>query len=42
MVGDYISTSFSNGKAYPIFAAATAPAGKVFDEAMFTVSGGIT
>ena len=42
MVGDYISTSYSNGKAYPVFAAATAPAGKVLNESMFTVSGGLT
>jgi BNR repeat-like domain len=42
MVGDYISTSFSAGKAYPVFAVATAPGGGVFNEAMFTVSGGLT
>src|SRR5579859_2400076 len=42
MVGDYISTSFSGGKAYPVFAVATAPSGGTFNEAMFTVSGGLT
>jgi len=42
MVGDYISTSFSGGKAYPVFAVATAPGGGAFNEAMFTVSGGLT
>jgi hypothetical protein len=41
MVGDYISASFSAGKAYPVFAVATAPRGGVFNEAMFTVSGGL-
>ncbi len=42
MVGDYISNSFSNGKAYPIFAVATAPTGKQLNESMFTIAGGIT
>jgi len=42
MVGDYTSTSFSGGKAYPVFAIATAPRGGVFNEAMFTVSGGLS
>jgi hypothetical protein len=42
MVGDYISTSFSGGKAYPVFAVATAPSGGVFNEAMFTVTVGLT
>jgi len=42
MVGDYISTSFSDGKAYPVFAVATAPGGGAFNEAIFTVSGGLT
>ena len=41
MVGDYISTSFCGGKAYPVFAVATAPRGGVFNEAMFTVLGGL-
>jgi len=42
MVGDYISTSFAGGKAYPVFAIATAPRGGVFNEAMYTISGGLT
>jgi len=42
MVGDYISTSFSGGKAYPVFAVATAPGGGAFNEAMFTISDGLT
>lgn len=42
MVGDYISTSFSNGRAFPVFAVATAPTGSTFHEAMFTVVGGLT
>jgi hypothetical protein len=42
MVGDYISTSFSNGKAYPVFSAATASVGKVLNESMFTISSGLT
>jgi hypothetical protein len=41
MVGDYISTSFPGGNAFPVFAVATAPSGGVFNEAMFTVSGGL-
>ncbi len=42
MVGDYISTSFSNGYAFPVFAVATAPSGSTFNEAMFTVVSGLT
>ena len=42
MVGDYISTSFSNGHAFPVFAVATAPSGSTFNEAMFTVVSGLT
>ncbi|MFL5653019.1 MAG: exo-alpha-sialidase [Ktedonobacteraceae bacterium] len=41
MVGDYISTSFANGKAFPIFVVATAPNGGQLNEAMFTVTGGL-
>ncbi len=41
MVGDYISTSFSNGKAFPIFVVATAPNGEQLNEAMFTETGGL-
>lgn len=42
MVGDYISTSFSNGQAFGVFAVANPSSGGVFDEAMYTVSGGLT
>jgi len=42
MVGDYISASFVGGKAYPVFAVATAPRGGVFNEAMFTVSSSLS
>jgi hypothetical protein len=42
MVGDYISTSFVNGKAYSAFAVAVAPNGAVFNESMFTPSGGLS
>ena len=42
MVGDYISTSIaSNGNAYPVFAVAKKPVGSTFNEAMYTVSGGL-
>jgi len=41
MVGDYISTSFSNGKAVPVFVNATAPKGSVFNEYMATIAGGL-
>lgn len=42
MVGDYISTSFASSAAFPVFADASAPTGSTFDEATFTVSGGIS
>jgi hypothetical protein len=41
MVGDYMSTSFSGAVAYPAFVVANAPSGVVFDEAIYTVSGGL-
>jgi hypothetical protein len=41
MVGDYISTSFVGGPAFPAFAVANAPSGSTFDEATYTVRGGI-
>jgi hypothetical protein len=42
MVGDYISTSFSSsGSAFPMFAVANAPSRGVFDEALYTVRGGV-
>jgi hypothetical protein len=36
MVGDYISTAYSNGQAHAVFAVASANNGMVFSEAMFT------
>lgn len=42
MVGDYISTTINGGKAFPAFALAHAPSGSTFDEALYTVSGGLT
>lgn len=42
MVGDYISTSFSNGKAFPLFIVASVPtnAGQL-NEALFTTNAGL-
>jgi hypothetical protein len=42
MVGDYISTSFVGAPAYPAFAVASAPTGGLFNEATFTVKGGLS
>jgi hypothetical protein len=43
MVGDYISTSFSNdGKAHGTFAVANAPSGSVRDEAIYTTATGLS
>src|SRR6266516_319257 len=42
MVGDYISTSFSDGKAFPLFITASAPNGSQFNEALFTTITGLT
>jgi hypothetical protein len=42
MVGDYVATSIANGKAYGIFAVAEPPFVSTFDEAMFTITGGVT
>jgi hypothetical protein len=41
MVGDYISTSFVGGKAIAVFAVGV-PASGTFNEAMYTVAGGLT
>jgi hypothetical protein len=41
MVGDYISTSFSDGKAFPLFIIATAPNGSRFNEALYTEKAGL-
>jgi hypothetical protein len=42
MVGDYISTSFVGGPAFPAFAVAQAPSGSTFNEATDTVKGGVS
>src|SRR5713226_5406170 len=42
MVGDYISTSFSGAPAFSAVAVASAPSGGVFNEAIFTVKGGLS
>ena len=42
MVGDYMSTSFVGSPALPAFAVASAPTGSTFDEAIFTVKGGLS
>lgn len=42
MVGDYISTSYVNGKAHPVFAVARANNGTTFNEAMFTTTSGLS
>ena len=41
MVGDYESTSFAGGVAYPAIEVAHAPSGSQFDEATYTVAGGL-
>jgi hypothetical protein len=41
MVGDYISTSWLNGRAWPAFAVASAPLGTVFDEPIAVPTGGL-
>ncbi len=40
-VGDYISTSFCNGLAFPVFSIATAPESGHLKEAIFTLTGGL-
>ena len=40
-VGDYISISFSNGRAFPVFAVAASPSAGHLNETMDTVQGGI-
>ena len=42
MVGDYVTTSFANGRAFGIFASADAPFVQTFDEAIFTIKGGVS
>ncbi|MDP9072923.1 MAG: glycoside hydrolase [Actinomycetota bacterium] len=41
MVGDYISASFLNGRAYGVFAIGGPPSGATYNEAMYTVTGGL-
>ena len=41
MVGDYISTSFSNGKAFPLFVVASSPNGSTLNEALFKTQAGL-
>jgi hypothetical protein len=41
MVGDYVSTAYAGGKAFAIFAAATANSGTLFDEPMYTTTTGL-
>lgn len=41
-VGDYISTSFCNGLAFPVFSIAFPPANGKLNEAIFTINGGLT
>lgn len=40
MVADYISVGFANGTAFPVFAAAQAKSGSLFDEAIYTTASG--
>ena len=42
MVGDYISTSWINGKAIGAFAVAKTPSGTAFDQAIYIPTGGLT
>jgi BNR repeat-like domain len=41
-VGDYISTSFCNGLVFPVFSIAFAPDQGHFNEAIYTINGGLT
>ena len=41
MFGDYISTSFVSGRAYPMLSIAKVPSGTVFDQAMYVPTGGL-
>jgi hypothetical protein len=41
MFGDYISTSFVNGRAYPMLSVAKANVGTVFDQATYVPTGGL-
>jgi hypothetical protein len=41
-VGDYISISFCNGLAFPVFSIAAAPSSGHFNEAIYTITGGLS
>lgn len=41
MVGDYIATAIGAHRAWGVFAVARVPKGGLFDEAMYTVTGGL-
>ncbi|GAC1346416.1 MAG: sialidase family protein [Ktedonobacteraceae bacterium] len=41
MVGDYISTSYANGTAHPVFMVANPNNGSIFDEAAYTPTSGL-
>lgn len=41
-VGDYISTTFCGGLAFPLFAIASAPTNGHLNESMYTMTGGLT
>jgi len=41
MVGDYVATAYSGGKAFAIFAAAQANSGALFDEPIYTTTSGL-
>lgn len=41
MVGDYISSSFSNGTVHPVFSLASAPSGGVFNQRMVSPQAGL-
>jgi len=41
MVGDYVATAYSGGKAFAIFAAAQANSGTIFDEPIYTTTTGL-
>ncbi len=41
MVGDYISTSFANGTAHPVFMVANPKVGSTFDEAAYSPTSGL-
>jgi hypothetical protein len=42
MVGDYISTSFTGGKAFPVFVTAAAPNGSQLNESLYTTQTGLS